>query len=108
MAAQNPSNLSRAFVDRLGRLAYASVLPSRSLGASARQRRAGPDPPANVSIDRENALQAAQKYVEKKKYDRAIAEYQRVIQEDPNDARTLLKIGDLQARLQAYPEAIAT
>ena len=61
-----------------------------------------------MSIDREKVLQAAQKYVEKKKYDRAIAEYQRVIQEDPNDARTLLKIGDLQARLQAYPEAIAT
>jgi tetratricopeptide (TPR) repeat protein len=61
-----------------------------------------------VSIDREKTLQAAQKYIEKKKYDRAIAEYQRIIQEDPNDARTLLKIGDLQARLQAYPEAIAT
>src|SRR5690349_22714380 len=61
-----------------------------------------------VSIDREKVLQAAQKYVEKKKYDRAIAEYQRIIQEDPNDARTLLKIGDLQARLEAYPEAIAT
>jgi tetratricopeptide (TPR) repeat protein len=61
-----------------------------------------------VSIDREKVLQSAQKYVEKKKYDRAIAEYQRIIQEDPNDARTLLKIGDLQARLQAYPEAIAT
>lgn len=61
-----------------------------------------------MSIDREKVLQAAQKYVEKKKYDRAIAEYQRIIQEDPNDARTLLKIGDLQARLQAYPEAIAT
>jgi tetratricopeptide (TPR) repeat protein len=61
-----------------------------------------------VPIDREKVLQSAQKYVEKKKYDRAIAEYQRVIQEDPNDARTLLKIGDLQARLQAFPEAIAT
>jgi tetratricopeptide (TPR) repeat protein len=61
-----------------------------------------------VPIDREKTLQAAQKYIEKKKYDRAIAEYQRIIQEDPNDARTLLKIGDLQARLQAYPEAIAT
>jgi tetratricopeptide (TPR) repeat protein len=35
-------------------------------------------------------------------------EYQRIVQEDPNDARTLLKIGDLQARLSAYPEAIAT
>jgi tetratricopeptide (TPR) repeat protein len=61
-----------------------------------------------VPIDREKTLQAAQKYIEKKKYDRAIAEYQRIVQEDPNDARTLLKIGDLQARLQAYPEAIAT
>jgi len=61
-----------------------------------------------VAIDREKILQAAQKYVDKKKYDRAIAEYQRIVQEDPTDARTLLKIGDLQARLQAYPEAIAT
>jgi tetratricopeptide (TPR) repeat protein len=61
-----------------------------------------------VPIDREKVLQAAQKYVEKKRYDGAIAEYQKLIQDDPNDARTLLKIGDLQARLQAYPEAIAT
>ncbi|HET9929835.1 MAG TPA: tetratricopeptide repeat protein [Polyangiaceae bacterium] len=61
-----------------------------------------------MPIDREKVLQAAQKYVEKKRYDGAIAEYQKIIQEDPNDARTLLKIGDLQARLQAYPEAIAT
>ncbi|HEY2405832.1 MAG TPA: tetratricopeptide repeat protein [Polyangiaceae bacterium] len=59
-------------------------------------------------IEREKTLQAAQKYIEKKRYDRAIAEYQRIVQDDPNDARTLLKIGDLQARLQAYPEAIAT
>jgi tetratricopeptide (TPR) repeat protein len=59
-------------------------------------------------IDREKTLQAAQKYIEKKRYDRAIAEYQRIVQDDPNDARTLLKIGDLQARLAAYPEAIAT
>jgi tetratricopeptide (TPR) repeat protein len=61
-----------------------------------------------LSIDRDKTLQAAQKYIEKKKYDRAIVEYQRIVQEDPNDARTLLKIGDLQARLSAYPEAIAT
>src|SRR5687767_2494421 len=61
-----------------------------------------------LSIERDKILQAAQKYIEKKKYDRAIVEYQRIVQEDPNDARTLLKIGDLQARLSAYPEAIAT
>lgn len=59
-------------------------------------------------VERERTLQAAQKYIEKKRYDRAIAEYQRIVQDDPNDARTLLKIGDLQARLSAYPEAIAT
>lgn len=62
----------------------------------------------DVAIDRERILQAAQKYVDKKKYDRAVQEYQKIVQEDPNDARTLLKIGDLQARMMAFPEAIAT
>jgi tetratricopeptide (TPR) repeat protein len=61
-----------------------------------------------VAIDRERILQAAQKYVDKKKYDRAVQEYQKIVQEDPNDARTLLKIGDLQSRMLAFPEAIAT
>jgi tetratricopeptide (TPR) repeat protein len=57
---------------------------------------------------REKALAAAQKYVDKKKYDRAVIEYQRIIQEDPNDARTLLKMGDLQSKMAAYAEAIVT
>ncbi|HTM46470.1 MAG TPA: tetratricopeptide repeat protein [Polyangiaceae bacterium] len=61
-----------------------------------------------MAIEREKVLQAAQKYVDRKRYDRAIVEYQRLIADNPNDARTLLKIGDLQARMQAYPEAIAT
>jgi tetratricopeptide (TPR) repeat protein len=61
-----------------------------------------------VAIDRERVLSAAQKYVEKKKYDRAVIEYQRVIQEDPNDARTLLKIGDLQSKMEAYADAVGT
>ena len=58
-----------------------------------------------MAIDREKVLAAAQKYVEKKKYDKAIIEYQKVIQEDPNDARTLLKIGDLQSKMEAYADA---
>ena len=62
-------------------------------------RRRLPGCSKTLSLEREKVLQAAQKYVEKKKYDRAIAEYQKIIQEDPNDARTLLKIGDLQASL---------
>ncbi len=61
-----------------------------------------------MAIDREKVLVAAQKFVEKKKYDRAVAEYQKVIQEDPNDARTLLKIGDLQSKMEAYADAVAT
>ena len=61
-----------------------------------------------MAIDREKVLQAAQKYVEKKKYDKAIQEYQRLIQADPNDARTLLKVGDLQSKMGAYPDAIST
>jgi tetratricopeptide (TPR) repeat protein len=61
-----------------------------------------------VPIDREKVLQAAQKFVEKRRFDRAIAEYQKIVQEDPTDARILLKIGDLQARMDAHPDAIAT
>lgn len=61
-----------------------------------------------VSIDREKILQSAQKWVDKKRYDRAIEDYQKIVASDPNDARTLLKIGDLQTRMQAYPDAIAT
>jgi tetratricopeptide (TPR) repeat protein len=61
-----------------------------------------------VAIDREKILVSAQKYVEKKKYDRAVAEYQRIIQEDPNDARILLKIGDLQSKMEAFADAIVT
>ncbi|MBM4363215.1 MAG: tetratricopeptide repeat protein, partial [Deltaproteobacteria bacterium] len=61
-----------------------------------------------MAIDREKILQAAQKLVDKKRFDKAIQEYQRIIHQDPNDARTLLKIGDLQARIEAYAEAIAT
>ncbi len=61
-----------------------------------------------MALDREKILQAAQKHVDKKKFDKAIQEYQKIVQQDPNDARTLLKIGDLQARMEAYAEAIAT
>jgi tetratricopeptide (TPR) repeat protein len=61
-----------------------------------------------VAIDREKVLSAAQKFVEKKKYDKAVVEYQKLIQEDPNDARTLLKIGDLQSKMEDFAGAVAT
>jgi tetratricopeptide (TPR) repeat protein len=61
-----------------------------------------------VAINRDKILEAASKYVEKKKYDKAVVEYQKLIDADPNDARTLLKIGDLQAKQGLHAEAIST
>lgn len=61
-----------------------------------------------MAFDREKVLRAAQTYVQRRRYDRAIPEYQKIVQHDPKDVRTLLRIGDLQSRLENYPEAVAT
>lgn len=61
-----------------------------------------------MAINRDKVLEAAQKYVEKKKYDKAVQEYQKLIVADPNDARTLLKIGDLQAKQGLHGDAVST
>lgn len=61
-----------------------------------------------MPVEREKVFQAAQKLVEKKRYDKAIVEYQKLIAEDPKDVRTLLRIGDLHIKLEQYAEAITT
>jgi len=61
-----------------------------------------------VAVDRDKVLRAAQKFVEGKRWDKAIAEFQRLIAEDPKDVRILLKIGDCHLRLEQYAEAIET
>jgi len=61
-----------------------------------------------MAINREKVLEAAQKYVEKQKYDKAIGELRKVVDADPSDARTLHKIGELQAKQGLYPEAVNT
>ena len=61
-----------------------------------------------MAIDREKVLLAAQGFIQKKRYDKAVAEYQKIIQQDPDDARTLLKIGDLQSKMEQHADAIAT
>jgi tetratricopeptide (TPR) repeat protein len=61
-----------------------------------------------VTIDREKVLQTAQGYIQKKRYDRAVLEYQKLTQQDPEDARILLKIGDLQSKMEAHADAIST
>lgn len=61
-----------------------------------------------MAINRDKILQEAQKLVDKKKFDKAIAELQKVVADDPADVRTLLKIGDLYLRLEQHADAIAT
>jgi tetratricopeptide (TPR) repeat protein len=73
----------------------------RRLGSSEEIRNA-------VAVDRDKVLQAAQKLVEKKRYDKAVAEYQKLVADDPKDVRTLLKIGDLYLKMEQYAEAIVT
>lgn len=61
-----------------------------------------------MSTDREKLLQAAAKLVDKKKYDKAVLEYRKIVQSDPSDTLTLLRIGDLESKLGDYGAAIAT
>lgn len=61
-----------------------------------------------MAIDREKALLSAQKFIDKKRYDRALEEYQRVLREEPSDTRTLLKLGDLQIKMQGFADAMST
>lgn len=61
-----------------------------------------------MAVDRTKILAAAQKHLSKGHYDRAIAEYQKLVKADPRDVRTLLKIGDLYTRKGAHREATST
>src|SRR4051794_22515357 len=61
-----------------------------------------------VAVDRDKVLQAAQKLVEKKRYDKAVVEYQKLVADDPKDVRTLLKIGDLYLKMEQHVDAITT
>ncbi|MBX3248838.1 MAG: tetratricopeptide repeat protein [Myxococcales bacterium] len=61
-----------------------------------------------MAVDRTKVLAAAQKHLAKGAYDRAIAEYQKLVDADPRDVRTLLKIGDLYTRKGSNKEASAT
>lgn len=61
-----------------------------------------------MAINREKVLEAAQKYIEKKKYDKAVVELRRVVEADPRDARTLHKIGEVQIKQGLYADAITT
>lgn len=61
-----------------------------------------------MAIDKEKTLQAAQRAVEKKKFDLAIEEYRKLATAEKNDPRWLLKIGDLQQKKGDPASAIGT
>lgn len=61
-----------------------------------------------MSIDRNKVLEAAQKHLAKGNLDKAIAEFQKLMQADPKDVRTLLKVAELQARKGSVREAVDT
>ncbi|MCA9666575.1 MAG: tetratricopeptide repeat protein, partial [Myxococcales bacterium] len=59
-------------------------------------------------INKNKVIAAAQKYVQRGQYDRAIREYRKVVEEDPRDVRIWLKIGDLHAKKNATQDAVDT
>jgi len=61
-----------------------------------------------TKINKSKVIAAAQKFVQKGQYDKAIREYTRIVEEDPRDVRIWLKIGDLHAKKNSTSEAVET
>ncbi len=59
-------------------------------------------------MDKNKITQTATKFVQKGQFDKAIKEYQRILDEDPRDIRVLLKIGELYQKRGDNKEAAAT
>ena len=51
-------------------------------------------------------IDAAQKYLQKQQYDKAIKEYEKAFEEDRKDARTALKLGELYVKVRKPQESI--
>jgi len=61
-----------------------------------------------LAINRNKVLDAARKYQSRGQYDKAIAQYQKLVAADKRDVRSLLKIGDLHVRAGNRGTAIET
>ncbi|QQR79311.1 MAG: tetratricopeptide repeat protein [Deltaproteobacteria bacterium] len=57
-------------------------------------------------MSKESIIEAAEKLIAEGKYDKAIKEYERLVQDDPADMRAKLKVGDLYAKKKDVPNAI--
>lgn len=61
-----------------------------------------------MAVDRQKILTAAQKYVSKGQYDRAIQQYQTLLKADATDVRTWLKVGELHHKMGNVDKAVET
>ncbi|MBI5502983.1 MAG: tetratricopeptide repeat protein, partial [Deltaproteobacteria bacterium] len=58
-----------------------------------------------MALNREKIHQSVQRLVQKGQLDKAIQELRPILEEDPNDARTLQKVAELQRKKGSYQEA---
>jgi pilus assembly protein FimV len=61
-----------------------------------------------LAINKNKITAQAQKFAAKKQFPKAIAEYQKLLKEDPSDIRSWLKIGDIYTRMGSRTEATET
>ena len=59
----------------------------------------------NVAFDKEKTLAAAQKYADKDQHEKAIREFQKILDVEPNDLRVLLLIASSYERVGKMDEA---
>ncbi|HEY2324320.1 MAG TPA: tetratricopeptide repeat protein, partial [Thermoanaerobaculia bacterium] len=61
-----------------------------------------------MAVQRDKVIANAEKLVAKGKIDAAIKEYERLLEDNPNDVNTLNRIGDLWVRINRNDEAVKT
>ncbi|MCA9561281.1 MAG: tetratricopeptide repeat protein, partial [Myxococcales bacterium] len=61
-----------------------------------------------MALNKNKVIAAAQRFTQKGQYDRAIKEYRSIVDEEPDDVRIWLKIGDLYTKKGATSQAIST
>lgn len=61
-----------------------------------------------MAFNKNKIMANAQKYAEKGAYDKAVAEYLKVVKEEPEDVRAWLKLGDCYAKKGSRQEATST
>jgi len=60
-----------------------------------------------LSINKRKILQSAQKHVQKGAFDKALKDYQTLLEADPKDVNLRLKVGDLYLRLNKNDDAVS-